>query len=63
MTNYERIKAMSIKDMAAIIMCPTEMDYYFEPPTSCAEYSNGIETDCDCCKCCEKYLENEVEGE
>lgn len=60
MTNYDRIKAMSVDEMAAIIMYPAEMDYCFTPPTNCAKYSNAIETDCVCCKCCEKYLESEV---
>lgn len=54
MTNYDRIKAMSVEEMAEIIMCPAEVDCCFKPPTSCAKYSNAIETDCDCCKCCEK---------
>ena len=60
MTNYEKIKAMSMEEMATIIMCPAETDCCFEPPKNCAKYSNAIETDCDCCKCCEKYLESEV---
>lgn len=48
--------------MAAIIMCPAEMDCCFETPKTCAKYSNAIEIDCDCCKCCEKYLESEVDN-
>lgn len=61
LTNYERIKNMSVEEMAAIIMCPAEMDCCFETPKTCAKYSNAIEIDCDCCKCCEKYLESEVD--
>ena len=60
MTNYDRIKAMSVKEMSEIIMCPVEIDCCFNPPTNCAKYCNAIEDDCDCCKCCEKYLEQEV---
>ena len=62
MTNYERIKNMSVEEMAEILMCPVEMDNNFKPPTNCGKYSNAIETDCDCCKCCEQWLESEVDN-
>lgn len=61
MTNYERIKNMSVEEMAEILMCPVEMDNNFKPPTNCGKYSNAIETDCDCYKCCEQWLESEVD--
>ena len=61
MTNYERIKNMSVEEMVEILMCPVEMDCNFKPPTNCAKYSNAIEADCNCCKCCEQWLESEVD--
>ena len=48
MTNYDRIKQMSIEDMAYTIMCPYETD-----PDICNEY--------DCIKCTKAWLEMEVE--
>ena len=48
MTNYERIKQMSIEEMAYTIMCPYETD-----PDICNEY--------DCIKCTKEWLEMEVD--
>ena len=48
MTNFEKIKAMSIEKLAAIIMCPFD-----NVPDSCF--------DRDCNKCCKEWLESEVQ--
>lgn len=48
MTNYERIKNMSINEMAYTIMCPYDTD-------------TNICNEVDCIKCTKKWLEMEVE--
>lgn len=49
MTNYEKIKQMSIKEMAYSLMCPYDTD-----PDMC---NND-----DCIKCTMEWLESEVRG-
>ena len=57
MTNFERIKAMSLEDMADYIV------YNLNPCLYCLyckkDHSNGY----DCCDGVRKYLESEVEEE
>lgn len=48
MTNYDRIKQMSIDEMAYAIMCPYETDL-------------DICNEDDCIKCTKAWLESEVE--
>ena len=48
MTNHDRIKQMSIEEMAYRLMCPYETD-----PDICNED--------DCIKCIKEWLEMEVE--
>lgn len=48
MTNYERIKNMSVEEMAYTIMCP-----YDTEPDMCNHD--------DCIKCTKQWLEQEVE--
>ena len=47
-TNYDRIKQMSVEDVAYRLMCPYETD-----PDICNED--------DCIKCTKEWLEHEVE--
>ncbi len=47
-TNFDRIKAMSVEELAKIIMCPFDgMD--------------DLCVDTNCNMCCEKWLESEVQ--
>lgn len=48
MTNYEKIKQMSVEEMAFMLMCPYDAD-----PDKC----NKI----NCIKCTKQWLESEVE--
>lgn len=48
MTNYDRIKQMSIDEMAHTIMCPYDTD---------ANMCNEV----DCIKCTKQWLEQEAE--
>ncbi len=48
-TNADRIREMSIEELAVIIMCPHDVD-----PDCCVE-SKG------CVECCKKWLESEAE--
>ena len=50
MTNYEKIKQMSIDEMAYTIMCPYNTD---------ADLCNVV----DCIKCTKQWLEQEVKNE
>lgn len=52
MTNYERIKQMSIDEMAYSIMCPYDTDYI-----DCED--SGFPT--DCIKCTKDWLLKETE--
>lgn len=47
MTNYEKLKQMSIDEIASIIMCPYNTD---------ANLCNGV----DCIKCTKEWLKLEV---
>lgn len=49
MTNYEKIKQMSVEEMAEKLPCPYN-EYYLD-----------CNKDCDCKKCCKEWLESEVE--
>lgn len=51
-TNYDRIRNMSIEEMAVLLMCPAEIDCTFEKPDNCKEKN--------CCKCTLEWLESEV---
>lgn len=53
MTNYERIKNMSIEEMAVTIMCPNDMGM--------AEIKCDKSDDCNCCKCCLEWLQQDNE--
>ena len=55
MTNYERIKAMSVEEMALAIMCPAEYDLNFNRKSDC----NG-EMNRNCLKCTTEWLQSEV---
>jgi len=48
MTNFEKIKQMTVEEMAKIITCP----YLGDETVDCRE---------NCIECCEKWLESEVE--
>ena len=48
MTNYERLKQMSIEEMSYTIMCPYDTD---------TDMCNEV----DCIKCTRQWLEQEVE--
>lgn len=50
-TNFDRIKEMTIDEMAAAIMCPNEIVCLDEKQVRCEE---------DCVACCKKWLESEV---
>lgn len=56
MTNYERIKQMSIDEMAYVLMCPNECDLAV---IECYK----VDDCCDCISCVKKWLESEVETE
>ena len=47
-THFDRIKAMNVKQLAKVISCPFDYD-----PDFC------LDVNCD--KCCEKWLESEVQ--
>lgn len=56
MTNYERIKNMSVEEMAVAIPCPLDIDGFFTRPEKCMcgeEY--------DCVECTKIWLNSEVE--
>lgn len=60
MTNYERIKSMSIDEMAECYMP------FFSCPYDTPEYSGcemGKQFDYDCIQCTKHWLESEVETE
>ncbi len=46
-TNFERIKAMTVEEMAVVIMCP----YLYSEPCG---------NDKNCNTCCKEWLESEV---
>lgn len=50
MTNYEKIKQMSVKEMAFMLMCPYNTD-----PDIC------ICNEINCIKCTKEWLESEAE--
>ena len=52
MTNYDRIKSMSIEEMAVSLMCPADIDETFKKPKDCS---------CrNCSACTLEWLESEV---
>lgn len=51
-TNYDRIRNMSIEEMVVSLMCPADIDCKFEKPDDCKEEN--------CCKCTLEWLESEV---
>ncbi len=55
-TNFEKIKSMSIDEMARLLMCPAEYDLDFNKKCNC----NG-EMNKDCNACCKQWLESEVD--
>ena len=57
MTNAERIKQMSDKDLAIFIMCPAEYDVAFTKSCGC----NG-EMNKNCYQCTLEWLQQESEG-
>jgi len=54
MTNYEYIKNMPVEEMAVTIMCPNEMGM--------AEIPCDHSDDKNCCECCLKWLQAEMEA-
>lgn len=56
MTNYDRIKQMSIEKMAIALMCPAEYDLDFNKKEKCQGEMNR-----NCYKCTLQWLESEVE--
>ena len=55
MTNFERIKSMSVDKLAEIIMCPAEYDLDFNRAEDC--YGDMSK---NCIECCKKWLESEA---
>lgn len=56
MTNYEKIRAMSVEEMARLLMCPAEYDLNFNRTADChADMSR------DCNECTRNWLNSEVE--
>lgn len=53
MTNYEKIKQMSVEEMALLLMCPAEYDLSFKDCEG--EYNKN------CNGCVKEWLEQEVE--
>lgn len=51
MTNYERIKNMSIEEMAVSLMCPADIDECFIKHKDCNERN--------CCQCTLEYLKSD----
>lgn len=56
MTNFEKIKNMSVEEMAMALACPAEYDVEFNRNQKC----NG-EMNRNCFKCALEWLESEVE--
>ena len=56
MTNYDRIKAMSVEALACTLMCPANYDWNFNKKSEC----NG-EMNRDCLKCTMDWLQSEAE--
>ena len=54
MTNYEKIRAMSVEEMAAIVMCPYDIGM---SGINCTLGHDGE----DCITCSLKWLNSEVE--
>ena len=55
MTNFEKIKQMSVEDMALMLMCPAEYDTDFNKQSKCnGSFSN-------CYNCTLHWLESEAE--
>ena len=57
MTNFERIKAMSVEEMAARIPCPHMVDAYDECKFGWHERTQTCE------ECAREWLEREVQDE
>lgn len=55
MTNYERIKQMSVGEMANALMCPAEYDLDFNKNEKCQGEMNR-----NCYKCTLKWLISEA---
>ena len=53
----DRIRNMSVEEMVGVIKCPAAYDLKFDKIANCRINSY------QCKKCCQKYLESEVEGE
>lgn len=53
MTNYEKIKQMSVEEMSATIMCPNDCGL--------AEFKCGKTDSCNCYECIKQWLQQEVE--
>lgn len=54
MTNYERIKNMSLEEMAISLMCPQEIDECFDKGETCDKKN--------CVSCTLEWLESEVDN-
>lgn len=54
MTNFDRIKAMSVEEMSDALMCPAEFDNRFNKDKECLPHI-------PCNKCVKEWLESEVE--
>ena len=58
MTNYERIKAMSVEEMARMLMCPAEYDLNFNRTADChADMSRN------CNECTRNWLNSEAQDD
>ena len=55
MTNFEKIKQMSVEELALMLMCPAEYDTDFNKKSKCkGSFSN-------CYNCTLNWLESEAE--
>lgn len=56
MTNFEKIKSMTIEEIAHMLMCPAEYDLVFNKTIRCHGEFNR-----DCDTCTKHWLESEAE--
>ena len=58
MTNYEKIRAMGVEELARLLMCPAEYDLNFNRTAACnADMSR------DCNECTRNWLNSEAQDD
>ncbi len=61
MKNFEKIKEMSIEELALVMGCPADIDDDFEYPPGCAVWHPDTTSPVSCCSCIKSWLEQEAD--